>query len=119
MRRAEDAALALDVREHGLARVGDVLAEHTDALVFCHLLVQRALDRLAERDDLAVGTWLIGEPQGRKRDDLVGHRRGVGSAGLEGQSRRLGDVGGRLRPDRVRLVLGEDAAGHEVSVHAR
>src|SRR4029434_718315 len=53
MRRAEHAALAFDVCEHGLARVGNVLSEDADALVLRHLLVQRALDGLAERDDIA------------------------------------------------------------------
>ena len=36
-----------------LAGVGDVLAEHPDALVGLHHLVQRPLDGLAERDDVA------------------------------------------------------------------
>ena len=40
--------------EHRLAGVGHVLAEHPDPLVGGHLLVQRALDRLAHRHRLAV-----------------------------------------------------------------
>ena len=35
--------------------VGDVFAEHADALVARHLLVQREPDRLAERDGFGVG----------------------------------------------------------------
>ena len=42
--------------------VGDVLAEHADAFVARHLLVQREPDRLAERDDLGVGRVPRGSP---------------------------------------------------------
>ncbi len=42
--------------------VGDVLAEHADAFVERHLLVQREPDRLAERDELGVGRRPAGSP---------------------------------------------------------
>ena len=68
--RAEHAALALDVGEHRLAGVGHVLAEHPDALVGRHLLVQRALDGLAQRHAIAA---VVGGR--RRREGQAGRRR--------------------------------------------
>ena len=63
--------------------VGDVLAEHADALVARHLLVQREPDRLAERDGLGalgvgsrVGAAIVDD---RRRPDHVVERPIAGS----------------------------------------
>ena len=47
---AEHAALARHLPQHAWVGVGDVFAEHTDARVARHLLVEREADRLAERN---------------------------------------------------------------------
>ena len=80
VRRAEDAALALHVGEHDFPGIGDVLAEHPDALVGRHLLVQRALDRFAERHRFAVGARVpLGADVG-EREHVVGDGLRIGSA---------------------------------------
>ena len=61
-RDAEHAALARDLVDHVGIGVGDVFAEHADAFVARHLLVQRQPDRLAERDDFGVGRVLAARP---------------------------------------------------------
>ena len=56
MRHLEDAALARDALERGLAaRVGHVLAEDDDARVARHFVFQRAVDRGDHRVGLALG----------------------------------------------------------------
>ena len=122
MRGAEHATLALDVREHGLASVGDVLAEDADALVVGHLFVERAFDRLAERDDLAVGVIGGRRRPGRRRDagerhDVVGDRRRIGPAGGERLLGRLRHMRGRLGLDRLDLLRGDEPPSDELARH--
>ncbi len=50
---AEDAPFAFYVGQHRLPGVGHVLAEHPDALVLLHLLVEGAPDGFSEGDHLA------------------------------------------------------------------
>ena len=54
-RDAEHAALAGHLVDDVRVGVGDVFAEHADAFVARHLLVQREPDRLAERHAARVG----------------------------------------------------------------
>src|SRR6185295_15701305 len=54
-RRTEHATLALDHVEQLGWSIGHILAEHADALVDRHDVVQRAIDRVAESDGFAVG----------------------------------------------------------------
>ena len=54
LRRLEHAALAFDLLETGFAAaIGDVLAEHDDALVAAHLFMQREIDGVDHRPRLA------------------------------------------------------------------
>ena len=87
--RAEHAALALDVVEHRLAGVGHVLAEDADALVGRHQLVQRALDRLAQRHRLAalVAVGRCGRWSGSTYD-VLGDRGRVGPGAPPAPRRR-------------------------------
>src|SRR5581483_12180165 len=66
VRRTEHTSLALDLRDHLLRRVGDVLAEDADALVGRHLLVQRAPNRLTERHLLDVVVAVAAPFRGRR-----------------------------------------------------
>ena len=77
-RDAEHAALARHLVDHVGVGVGDVFAEHADAFVARHLLVQREPDRLAERDDFGVGVGygLARVVDDRRRPDhVVEHRQ--------------------------------------------
>ena len=90
---AEHAALALDVVEQRLAGVGDVLAEHPDALVGRHHLVQRAPDRLAEGD------------RPRRPSDA-----GSSGTGRSGSTYDVVEDRGRVGPGRGQRLLGR--VGH-------
>ena len=76
--------------------VGDVFAEHADAFVARHLLVQREPDRFAERDDVGVG-----------RD--LGLARIVGDRGIGPTT--LIDADARVGPRRRERLLGRGAHG--------
>ena len=83
---AEDAALSFHDGDDVLTGVSDVLAENADPLVRGHLLVQRALDRLAERNDFRIIGRVVGgraRPGDHGKRDLLGDRRRVRAAGLD------------------------------------
>ena len=94
--------------------VGDVLAEHADALVGRHLLVQRQADRLAERDRLA--GVVVG---GSARIRLAARADPGRARGRARDAGRAGATRARLRPRRApspwrrrasaRVELGESA----------
>ena len=97
--------------------VGDVFAEHADALVERHLLVQRQPDRLAEGDErrVGIGCGLVGQRgDGRRRDHVIEHadrlRPRSGEGGLGGRAYRLVRVGAH----RLDLLRGERAARDEL-----
>ena len=89
-----------DLVEHARVGVGDVLAEHADALVARHLLVQREPDRLAERHRLVATARLMRVSGGRGAPGI--RVEGVVGA-TSGRGRWRGRGGGpRTRPRRRR-----------------
>ena len=96
VRDLEDAALALHVLERCLAAaVGDVLAEHDDARVARHLVLQRAVDRRDHRVGLALAAAAAVLERRRRRID-------VGRVDVErrGVARRLRGLDRARRPPR-------------------
>ncbi len=109
---AEHPALALHVGQHRLPGVGDVLPEHPDALVLRHLLVEGALDGLAEGDDLARA--VVGALGGRI--DIGQRHHLVGDAGRVGPGGGDGPAGGRQhRLAGVLLDLGHLVGRHHAA----
>ncbi len=116
-RRPEHSALALDFVEHVLGSVGDVFAEHTDAFVGVHHLVQRESYGLAElhvgRVGSGVGVAAVPADFGRV-GDVVEHAERVGSfAGQRLAGGGVDDVLG-LGVDGVDLVAAQDAGGDQL-----
>src|SRR5680860_818509 len=110
----EDSALARHLVEHPRVGVGDVLTEHPDALVARHLLVQRAPDRLAERDLLAVVGWIVGHVGDDCRaQHLLDRGLGIGPARRQRLLRSLGHGGFGLGADLLGLLLLERAVADE------
>ena len=117
---AEHAALALHVGQHGLAGVGDVLAEHPDAFVLLHLFVEGAPDGLTEGDDLAAGRRRRTRPRDRRygRATTWSRTRGrIGPGGGQGPAgRRQHGLAGLLL-DAGHLVGGQHPALEEDLLH--
>ena len=80
---------------HVRVGVGDVFAEHADALVARHLLVQREPDRLAERDRLGASASAAGSP------GIVGDRRAARRRGRARSRARAAARRARPRPRRA------------------
>ena len=114
IRDAEHTTLPGNRVENAGIAVRDVFAEHADAFVACHLLAQTMVDRVTERDRVAVGGrigWNFGDRRGSR--DLLdrGPRRGLRFG--EHFARRVGDQLNGLGTHGFELFLGQRAGVHQ------
>ena len=120
VRDLEDAALALHLAEARLARaVRDVLAEHHDARVARHLVVEAGVQQVDHRARVALRLRLAGERRRGGVDVLRVHvaGRGLGRGRRRGQRfvGRRGDLAVDLLAQPRQVDLGQGALVLEVS----
>ena len=110
---------AFDIGEQGLAGVGDILAEHADALVVSHQLAEGEAYRLPESDGLTDALWRgIERVDARDGVDMVGDGGRIGLRGSERVLGRCGHLVEGLLLDRIGLVGGQDCRFDQLSAHA-